>query len=110
MVAAGLRSPDGAPDEWEILVRLGWLLRRQHATTSFDVAAIDDGFFTVLCARYKGLDPDEILPLYDEGGPERMIDLTIRTGPVRRPLRRGSPTASRSRRSRPSRTASTWAR
>src|SRR6202008_1775400 len=45
-----------------------------------DVAAIDDGFFDYL-AFTRALDGAEIRKLYDHGGPERMLDLTLRTGP-----------------------------
>ena len=37
-------------------------------------------WFSMLCYA-KGLDPAKVLPLYDHGGPERMIDWSIRTGP-----------------------------
>lgn len=67
------------PDEWEILIRLGQVLAGKHDADT-DVAAIDDSWFSVLC-RVKGLDPERILPLYDHGGPERMIDWAIRVGP-----------------------------
>ncbi len=71
--------PEGQPDEWEILIVLGQILRGlRHEDV--DVAAIDDGFFAVLC-RAKGLDPDAVMPLYDRGGPERMTDWSIRVGP-----------------------------
>lgn len=69
----------GRPDEWEILIRLGQILRGRR-NEEIDVAAIDDGFFSVLCGA-KGLDPEKILPLYDHGGPERMTDWSIRVGP-----------------------------
>ncbi len=45
-----------------------------------DVAAIDDGFFDYM-AFTKGLDGAEIRKLYDAGGPERILDFTLRTGP-----------------------------
>jgi anaerobic selenocysteine-containing dehydrogenase len=71
--------PDDQPDEWEILIRLGQILAgRSDADT--DIAKIDDGFFAVLC-RAKGLDPAVVLPMYDAGGPERMVDWSIRVGP-----------------------------
>ena len=44
------------------------------------MAAIDDGFFSTLC-QVKGIDPATALAHYDHGGPERMCDLTVRTGP-----------------------------
>jgi len=52
---------------------------------SIDVRALDDGFFSVMaqakgstqapCSRSTGATP------YEHGGPERLLDLTIRTGP-----------------------------
>ena len=45
-----------------------------------DVAAIDDGFFDYM-AFTKGLDGAEIRKHYEHGGPERILDLTLRTGP-----------------------------
>jgi len=71
--------PDDWVPEWEILARLGWLASG-HADADFDFAAIDDEWFTTLCFMY-GRDPAETLPLYDHGGPERMIDLQLRMGP-----------------------------
>jgi len=47
--------PLDRPDEWEILIRLGQIMAGKHNADT-DVAAIDDGWFSVLC-RAKGLDP-----------------------------------------------------
>ena len=71
--------PDDNVPEWEILARLGWLCAG-HRDADFDFAVLDDGWFTTLCHMY-GRDPAETLPLYDHGGPERMIDLQLRMGP-----------------------------
>ncbi|MGA4542435.1 molybdopterin-dependent oxidoreductase [Uniformispora flossi] len=71
-------DPD-RPAEWEIVLRLAAIAAGQPAA-GVDVAALDDMWFGVL-ARACGLDPDEILPHYDHGGPERIVDLSIRTGP-----------------------------
>ena len=70
---------DGRPHEWEILVRLAGACLGQPAG-EVDVAAIDDGFFDVL-AMVKGLDGPTLRAGYDEGGPERLLDFTLRTGP-----------------------------
>ena len=70
---------DGRPHEWEILIRLAGLCLGQPAS-EVDVAAIDDGFFDVL-AEVHGLDGPTLRERYDEGGPERLLDLTLRTGP-----------------------------
>ena len=71
--------PEGASDEWETEARLGWLIGG-GTNADFDLEALDDGWFGALC-RMNGLDPERILALYDHGGPQRMIDLTIRMGP-----------------------------
>jgi anaerobic selenocysteine-containing dehydrogenase len=71
--------PGGRPAEWEILTRVGALCAGMR-NDEIDVAALDDGFFSALVTM-KGLDPADVLAHYDTGGPERMLDLTIRTGP-----------------------------
>jgi anaerobic selenocysteine-containing dehydrogenase len=71
--------PPGRPDEWEVLIRLGQLLSGKR-NDEIDVAAVDDAFFSVLCAA-TGLDAEKVLAQYDHGGPERMTDWSIRVGP-----------------------------
>jgi anaerobic selenocysteine-containing dehydrogenase len=71
--------PADRPAEWEILTRLAAILSGAKAD-DVDVAAIDDGYFSALVMS-KGLDPADVMAHYDHGGPERMVDLTIRTGP-----------------------------
>jgi anaerobic selenocysteine-containing dehydrogenase len=75
-------DPD-APEEWEILIRLTGLCTGTPAE-DVDVAAIDDGFFDYM-AFTKGLDGAELRRTYDSvgltGGPERILDFTLRTGP-----------------------------
>jgi len=70
---------DGRPAEWEILIRLAGACLGMDAA-EVDVAAIDDGFFDVL-AETRCFDGPTIREEYTEGGPERMLDLTLRTGP-----------------------------
>lgn len=71
-------DPD-RPGEWEILIRLaGACLGTPMA--DLDVAAIDDGFFDVL-AMAHGVDGEAARQHYDEGGPLRLLDLQIRSGP-----------------------------
>ncbi len=70
--------PEDHPGEWRIFTVLGALLMGVPLA-DIDVDAFDDGFFSVLCEA-KGVDPAAVLPLYDEGGPERLLDLQIRTG------------------------------
>ena len=70
---------DDRPHEWEILARLGaWCAGMRG--NEVDVGALDDGFFAAL-VEAKGLDPAAVMATYDAGGPERLLDLTIRTGP-----------------------------
>ncbi len=73
------RADPDAPEEWEILIRLTGLCTGTPAE-DVDVAAIDDGFFDYM-AFTQGLDGAEIRTNYDHGGPERILDLTLRTGP-----------------------------
>jgi anaerobic selenocysteine-containing dehydrogenase len=77
--SAPVFDPGDRPHEWEILIRLTGLCTGTPAE-DVDVAAIDDGFFDYL-AFTRGLDGAQIRKLYDHGGPERMLDLTLRTGP-----------------------------
>jgi len=67
------------PAEWEILIRLAGLCAGTPAE-DVDVAMFDDGFFDYMCFT-QGLDGATIRSLYDHGGPERILDLTLRTGP-----------------------------
>jgi anaerobic selenocysteine-containing dehydrogenase len=69
-------APD-RPREWEILITLGALLAGMKLA-DIDVDAIDDGYFAALCAA-KDVDAAAVMPEYDERGPERILDLTIRT-------------------------------
>jgi anaerobic selenocysteine-containing dehydrogenase len=71
--------PGGArPEEWEVLVVLAGILAGM-APTEIDVAAIDDGYFAAL-AEMKGVDQAVALAGSPGRGPERLADLTIRTG------------------------------
>ena len=81
--SAPVFDPGDRPHEWEILIRLTGLCTGTPAE-DVDVAAIDDGFFDYL-AFTRGVDGAAIRKLYDDaglmGGPERILDLTLRTGP-----------------------------
>jgi anaerobic selenocysteine-containing dehydrogenase len=77
--SAPVFHPGDRPHEWEILIRLTGLCAGTPAE-EVDVGAIDDGYFDYL-AFTRGLDGATIRKLYDHGGPERMLDLTLRTGP-----------------------------
>lgn len=72
-----LREDPDAPEEWEILIRLTGLCTGTPAE-DVDIAALDDGWFDYMCFT-QGLDGAEIRKKYDHGGPERMLDLTLRT-------------------------------
>jgi anaerobic selenocysteine-containing dehydrogenase len=67
------------PREWEVLIRLAGACLGQPMA-EVDVAGIDDGFFDVL-AMMQGLDGPTLREKYDHGGPERLLDFTLRTGP-----------------------------
>jgi anaerobic selenocysteine-containing dehydrogenase len=67
------------PHEGQIVARLGWLCTG-GTNADFDFESLDDAWFAALC-RSQGLDAEETIARYDEGGPERIVDLTIRTGP-----------------------------
>ena len=67
------------PAEWEILTRLGAMIAGFPAD-DIDVAMLDDGFFAALCEA-QGVDAEAVAAHYDHGGPERLLDLQIRTGP-----------------------------
>jgi anaerobic selenocysteine-containing dehydrogenase len=79
--SAPVFAPDypGRPEEWEILIRLTGLCAGTPAE-DVDVKAIDDGFFDYM-AFTQGLDGATIRAQYESGGPERILDLTLRTGP-----------------------------
>lgn len=76
-------DPGDRPHEWEILIRLTGLCTGTPAE-DVAVAAIDDGFFDYL-AFTRGFDGATIRKRYEDagvtGGPERILDLTLRTGP-----------------------------
>ncbi len=71
--------PDGRPEEWEILLRLGALCAG-IGQDGLDVAGIDNGYFSAL-AQMGGADPAAALAASPEPGPERINDLAVRTGP-----------------------------
>jgi anaerobic selenocysteine-containing dehydrogenase len=71
--------PADRPSEWEILTRLAAVCMGMTGD-AVDVAAVDDGYFAALAAMH-GIDASAIASQYTERGPERILDLTIRTGP-----------------------------
>ncbi|HEX6237711.1 MAG TPA: molybdopterin oxidoreductase family protein [Acidimicrobiales bacterium] len=79
---------EGQPDEWEILARLALIAQGMGAGA--DPGAVDDLVVRTLVdaavndanGRVAGRDPDEIVALLGERtGPERLLDLMLRTGP-----------------------------
>jgi len=80
--------PEGTPDEWQILLRLGAVLSGQGPAADLDV--LDDGVFGLMVgsavadpsSRIHGRDPEEVFAATGGGrGPERMLDFLVRTGP-----------------------------
>ena len=78
--------PEGQPDEWEILLRIGAIV----GGIDLEPSAIDDvvarGAVESMCgdasSPVHGRDPEEIVAaLAPRRGPERMLDLLLRTGP-----------------------------
>jgi anaerobic selenocysteine-containing dehydrogenase len=74
-----LPPPADRPREWEILTRLAAVCMGITGD-AIDVGTIDDGYFAALAAM-QGIDAAAIGSEYTERGPERLLDLTIRTGP-----------------------------
>lgn len=79
---------DDSLDEWEVLLRLGATVSGQGADT--DLTALDDAMFAMLVGSgvgepsspIHGRNPEEIYAATDGGGgPERMLDYLVRTGP-----------------------------
>jgi anaerobic selenocysteine-containing dehydrogenase len=83
-----LFDPGPRPQEWEILLTLAALCRGA-SPREVDTRAIDQLFFAGLVAgltqmpdsRIHGRDPAEIVAATPGVGPERLLDLQIRTGP-----------------------------
>ena len=81
------RDPE-VPDEWETLARLA--LIAGGAGAAVDPAAVDESVLTSLvraavtddASGVKGRDPGEVVAeLGERRGPERLLDLMLRTGP-----------------------------
>jgi anaerobic selenocysteine-containing dehydrogenase len=76
---AVLEPEAGAPEEWETLLRLTGIVTGQGAHA--DVAAIDD-FVAHETARRQSDAPEELMAAVgDLRGPERLLDILLRTGP-----------------------------
>ena len=80
--------PEGTPDEWRILLRLGAIVSGQGADADLD--GLDDGVFGMMvgtavgnpASPVHGRSPEEIFArTTGDRGPERMLDFLLRTGP-----------------------------
>jgi anaerobic selenocysteine-containing dehydrogenase len=80
--------PEGTPDEWRILLRLGAIVSGQGSDADLD--ALDDGVFGMMvgsavanpASPVHGRSPEEVVAVTSgERGPERMLDFLVRTGP-----------------------------
>jgi anaerobic selenocysteine-containing dehydrogenase len=80
--------PEGTPHEWQVLLRLGGVVAGMGPRADTD--ALDDMVFSTMVDRavgspassIHGRDRDEILAASRrEGGPERILDFMLRTGP-----------------------------
>jgi anaerobic selenocysteine-containing dehydrogenase len=86
--APALFDPGPRPHEWEILLTLAALCRGAQPK-EVDARALDQLFFAGLVAgltqlpgsRIAGRDPAEIVAASAGAGPERLLELQIRTGP-----------------------------
>jgi anaerobic selenocysteine-containing dehydrogenase len=81
---------DGRPDEWELIAKVALLA--QGAGVEADPSVVDDLAIAALVrsavtdeqSPVHGRDPDEVLAELSKGGrrgPERMLDLMLRSGP-----------------------------
>ncbi len=79
--------PDGTPDEWQVLLRLGAVVTGQGRSADLD--ALDDGVFGTMvgssvadpASPIHGRAPEEIFAATRGGrGPVRMLDFLVRTG------------------------------
>jgi anaerobic selenocysteine-containing dehydrogenase len=85
--------PEGTPDEWQVLLRLGATVSGQGHDADLD--ALDDGVFGMIvgsatgnpASAIHGRDPEQIFAATTGDGddllrgPERMLDFLVRTGP-----------------------------
>jgi len=79
--------PDGTPDEWQVLLRMGAVVAGMGVDTDLD--GLDDGIFAAMvgsaagnpASTIHGRTPEEIFSMTGGGrGPERMLDFLVRTG------------------------------
>lgn len=72
-----LASLADRPEHWRIIARVGAILGGQPRA---DIDALDDGYFRAL-ASGRGVDAEVAIKALPKRGPERILDLAIRTGP-----------------------------
>lgn len=65
------------PDHWRVVTRVGAII---GGKPDADVDAMDDAYFRSL-ATAREVDPDMAIAALPDRGPERILDLAIRTGP-----------------------------
>ena len=71
---------DGHPEEWETILRLAALIEGKGL--SITAQALDDAAIAADVARFAGDNAPAVLAaLGDQCGPERLIDLALRSGP-----------------------------
>lgn len=72
-----LFDPGDRPPEWQVLARIGAIV---GGVDDPDLDALDDDFFGRMCDQ-TGTDRAVALAALPERGPERILDLCIRSGP-----------------------------
>ncbi|WP_404478573.1 molybdopterin-dependent oxidoreductase [Novosphingobium sp. BL-52-GroH] len=72
-----LTDPIDRPEEWQVMIRLGALFGGMDDP---DVDALDDEYFGGMCDAV-GIDRSVAMTALPDHGPERILDLCIRSGP-----------------------------
>lgn len=73
-------KPAGQPEEWQTLLRLAALIEGRGRNV--DLQDLDDAAIAADVKRFAGDHADAVLAaLGDQRGPERLIDLALRSGP-----------------------------
>jgi anaerobic selenocysteine-containing dehydrogenase len=81
-------EPGSRPEEWEILLKLASIISGMGSSDDV-ITLVDDGFFGALLqmkvddpmSPAYGQDAEAIAASYQYGGPRRMVDMAVRTGP-----------------------------